>query len=83
VSQFVARRRAVGVSLGDIDRGDRPLIVHQVLHLPGAPHAVQHDFPVVPFDGTQAPQGVVQSVGVKYVQNRQRFVIGLYLAQVG
>jgi hypothetical protein len=54
-----------------------------VLHAASAAHGKQTPEPRVLRLGSQAPQGVVEAVAVEHGQQRQRFVVGRDLAQVG
>jgi hypothetical protein len=70
------------MTLGHIQRGQRALVGHQVLHLSGTPHGVQPNLTLVTAHGAETPQRVVQSVAVEDRAERQRLVIGLRFAEV-
>jgi hypothetical protein len=70
------------VPLGYIQRSERARVGHQVLHLSSAPDCIQAHLALVPINGTQAPQRVVQAVAFENRAERQRLVVGLRFAEV-
>jgi hypothetical protein len=53
------------VTLGNVQRGNRTRVGHQMLDLPRAPDGIQPEFAVVSRDGAQAPERIVQAVAVE------------------
>jgi hypothetical protein len=70
------------VSLRNIQRSQRARVSHQVLYLSGAPDCVESSLTVDTVAGTQAPEGVVQSVAVEDGDEKQWLVVGLRLAKM-
>jgi hypothetical protein len=70
------------VPLGHIQRGKAARVDHKVLHLSSAPDQVQPQLTLVPIDGAQAPDRVVQAVAFENGQQADGLVIGLRLAQM-
>jgi hypothetical protein len=55
--------------------------VHQMFDLTGAPDRVQADFFVAAFDGTQAPQRIIQAVAVEDLHDAYWIVVGFSFVQ--
>jgi hypothetical protein len=70
------------VSPRNIQRIQRARVGHQVLYLSGAPHGVQSSLTVDTVAGTQAPVGVVQSVGLQNRRQCERLVVGFGFVEV-
>jgi hypothetical protein len=54
----------VSVPFCNVEHGQRTRVIYQMLHLPRTPDGIEPNFPVVPFDGAQAPQRIFDAVTV-------------------